>query len=113
MNVAGKFNAFQFELTLKSKERLQDKIRKFQHAILMNRGKADSFVAVYFITGNEASFQTLTNLTSPYPNEFKIEDSRNCLNRRVNAVSDVDTHLWQNEPRKPSEWDEPYADDFV
>lgn len=61
--------AFELEIAPKTKERYEEKIRKYLEIIRSRKG----FCAVLFVTKNDAVFNVLSELTRRYQGEFKIE----------------------------------------
>lgn len=72
-NKLGEPVAFELELSVKQKERYEDKIRKYVDVIRQAELKGDGFRAVLFVTCHDAIFTTLTDLTQRHLGKFKIE----------------------------------------
>ena len=65
--------AFELEISVKSRERYQDKIRKYVEVMREHEGLDKGLKGVLFVTVHENVFKTLTELTERYGGKFRIE----------------------------------------
>ena len=80
-NKFGESVAFELEMAVKSRERYQDKIRKYVEVMRENEGQDQGLKGVLFVTVHENVFKILTELTERYGGKFRIERLEALLNR--------------------------------
>lgn len=72
-NKFGESVAFELEISVKSRERYQDKIRKYVDVMRENDGRDEGLKGVLFVTMHEGVFKILTEMTERHGGKFRIE----------------------------------------
>ncbi len=98
-NRLGESVAFELEIAVKSRDRYQDKIRKYVEVMRENesqvhgehhsRKRDQGLRGVLFVTVHESVFKILTELTEKYGGKFRIERLEELLMKNVSSLNGV------------------------
>lgn len=80
-NKLGEPTAFELELSVKTKDRYEDKIRKYVDVIRKTEVGNPGFLGVLFVVCSEHSFNILNELTRRFEGKFKIEKYNELINQ--------------------------------
>jgi hypothetical protein len=95
-NKLGEPMAFELELSAKTRERYQDKIRKYMDVIRQSELKSQGFKGVLFVVCQESVFNVLVELTRRFEGKFRVEKFNDLISASRGASSLRTKRGWHN-----------------